>query len=136
MRRFITLAILVCCAAGLTQCTRKVTFPVSSTVPAALAKAQIGRDRNGNTQIELKVDYLAPPENLTPPKSAYLVWIQPPNEQAVALGRLMVDSKRRGVLKGVTQFREFSLFVTAEDDPAVAFPGEQMVLSTGMLRAK
>jgi hypothetical protein len=136
MRRFITLAILACCAAGVTQCAKKVTFPVSSAVPAAQAKAQISRDNNGNTQIELKVDYLAPPENLTPPRSAYIVWIQTPNDEVVALGRLMVDSKRRGVLKGVTQFKEFRLFVTAEDDPTVGSPGQQMVLSTGFFNAR
>ncbi|MCX5800129.1 MAG: hypothetical protein NTX17_01895 [Candidatus Eisenbacteria bacterium] len=131
MRKFITLAVLACCAAGVTQCAKTITFPVSVLVPAAQAKAQISLDKNGNTQIDLKVNYLAPPQNLTPPKATYILWLQTPDNQIVGLGQLTVGSDRKGEVKGVTQLKEFRLFVTAEDDPAAASPGQQVILTTG-----
>jgi hypothetical protein len=57
-------------------CAQRVEFIGSPTVPAATAEAKVTRDRNNNSQVDLQVRYLAPPENLSPPKSLYVVWVE------------------------------------------------------------
>ncbi|MFH0778505.1 MAG: hypothetical protein V2A71_07730 [Candidatus Eisenbacteria bacterium] len=136
MRKVIALAVLVCCLTVLVNCAKTVTFPVSVVVPAAQAKAKVGLDKNGNALVELTVNHLAPPQNLNPPRSVYVVWIHTPDNRVINLGQLRVGGKLKGAIRGITPFKEFRLVVTAEDDPMAAYPGQQTVLSTGALRAK
>src|SRR5215213_3080912 len=55
---------------------KKFPLTAAESVPAARGEVDVGRDKNGNTKVELKVEHLAAPENLTPPKAAYIVCFQ------------------------------------------------------------
>ena len=121
---------------GALACASKVIFPVSPTVPAADARAKVELDDNGNAQISLTVAHLATPDRLFPPRSVYVVWIQPPDEDETNLGQLRLDGDLRGRIVGITPFTRFRVIVTAEDEPTVRFPGSQIVLATEQIEAR
>lgn len=112
-----------------TACGKKhVNLNPASSVPAASATAVLTSDSNGNTIIDLKVKNLAKPENLTPPKSVYVVWIQPRGGAPIKQGQLQVNNKLQGEFKSPTTYKTFDVFVTAEDSGAVDHPTGQEVL--------
>ncbi len=57
-------------------CARRVDLKAEPSQPAATATAELTHDKNGNTLLDLRVKHLARPRRLTPPRSAYLVWVQ------------------------------------------------------------
>lgn len=121
---------------SLSGCAKEVVVPPSAALPAAIGEAKATKDANGNTRVHLKVDHMAPPQNLQPPKSVYVVWAETPDKQRYNLGQLRVDEKRRGQLDATTAFKVFRLIVTPEDFPTVTEPSGPEVLSTGVLEAK
>jgi len=94
----------------------------SSLVPAAAGKLSYEHDRNGNIKYEVEVKHLAPPEQLTPGKSTYVVWVKPRDGQPQNAGVLRVNSDLEGSFKGTTPEKAFDLVVTAEDSPTVSQP--------------
>jgi hypothetical protein len=126
---FHVLAALFLVAFPFTSCGKKeVRLTPSSAVPAATATAQLSQDKNGNTVVQLKVKHLAKPENLTPPKSVYVVWIQPRGGQPIKQGQLRVNDNLEGEFKSPTTYKSFQIFVTAEDSATVTEPSGQEVL--------
>lgn len=123
------------CLVLVAGCATKVPFVRSQFVPAAEAQAKVNHDDNGNAQIDLKVRHLARPENLTPPKSTYVVWAETPGGRVVNLGQLVVDDDLDGRFRTVTPLQEFRLLITAEDIPMAREPSQQIVLRTAMFRA-
>lgn len=117
-------------------CSQRVEFIGSPTVPAAAAEAKVSRDRNNNSQIDLRVRYLAPPENLTPPKSLYVVWVEGSQGRIMNMGQMNVDRNRRGSFKGVTPLSEFRILITAEDIAVATQPSEQVMLRTEVITVR
>ena len=101
---------------------KKVTMIPAPTVPAATGMVNLGTDSNGNTQVDLKVEHLAKPRNLTPPKSTYVVWIQARDGRPENQGQLQVNDNLEGQFKTTTPLRTFDIFVTAEDGPSATSP--------------
>lgn len=132
----VKLALAAAMIIGLSGCAKPVAVPPSASLPAALGEAKATKDPNGNTRVRLKVEHMAPPQNLQPPKSVYVVWAETPEKQRYNLGQLRVDEKRRGSLETTTAFKMFRLIVTAEDYPTVTQSSAQEVLSTGVLEAR
>lgn len=124
---------LVFAAVTTVGCATRVEFPVSSTVPAAVAKVKITEDDNGNSIVRLRVEHLAPPERLSPPRSLYVVWLVLPDTSASNLGALRVDKNLEGELRTVTAHKEFRLIVTAEDSSQVPRPGHHIILTTDLI---
>src|SRR5436305_14260620 len=59
------------------------------SVPAASGIVHAQRDKdNGNTKLDIKVNHLARPSNLTPPATTYLVWVRPTDGDAVNQGAI------------------------------------------------
>ena len=112
------------------SCTKKIVFPVSSTLPAAHASAKIKTDKNGNYSIDLTVKHIANPERLTPSRKFYVVWIETSQNGVVNLGQLRISNKLNGSLKTISSFKPISIFITAEDDPATKVHGMNIVLKT------
>jgi hypothetical protein len=54
----------------------EVRFTRSLIVPAADGVAEVRRDENGNAQIDIKVDHLAPPERIAAGATSYVVWVK------------------------------------------------------------
>jgi hypothetical protein len=107
---------------------KKVPMNASTSVPAAAGHADIGSDQNGNTTVDLKVHHLAKPEALTPPATAYVVWIQPSGQSPQNQGRLQVNSDLDGEYKTNTPYKKFDLFVTAENNPQATTPSGPEVM--------
>ncbi len=113
---------------------KKISLTASSIVPAAQGTVDVGKDRNGNTEIKIQVEHLAKPENLSPSESVYIVWLQeresPPENQ----GELKVNNKLQGAFQGVSPRKAFDLFVTAEQDTTVKMPAGPEVLRANIAR--
>ena len=109
---------------------RKFPLTAASSVPAARGDVDVDHDSNGNTKLKMKVEYLPPPEALTPPSTAYIVWIQERsgNGMAQPQGQLKVDKNRKGNFESVTPAKNFDFFVTAEQDPTVKAPTGMEIL--------
>ena len=118
------------------SCAQRLVMTPSTAVPAAEATAKITQDANDNAEISLRVQYLAPPQNLNPPKAMYVVWAETPAGRATNLGRLAIKNGRRGTFRGVTPLHEFRLLITAEDLPLTETPSPYVVLSTEVFRVQ
>jgi len=106
------------------------TYHFASTKidPSAAGDVDLSKDKNGNTNISLKVEHLAKPTLLTPPANLYVVWFQEPGSDPENQGQLQVGNDLRGQLKTTTPLHNFDVFVTAEMDPTVKTPSDQVVL--------
>jgi hypothetical protein len=97
--------------------------------PAAMGTVTTSNDRNGNTEVEVKVQHMATPQSLTPPAQTYLVWVQPRGQQAELLGALRVNSDNlEGSLKGTTTYKDFNVLVTAENTTKPDVPSDTVIL--------
>lgn len=107
---------------------KKFSFTNSSSAPAAAGSVNVGTDRNGNNEFDVHVYHLAKPDELTPAKSAYVIWAQANGKPADNLGQLSVNKDLEGTFHGVTPYKDFDLFITAEDNPKVEAPSGMEVL--------
>ncbi len=97
--------------------------------PAARCTIHLHVGDNGNTEMDMKAESLAPPSALTPPKNAYLVWIQPPDAEPHNLGQIAPDKNEKAELKTETPNKRFKIFITAENQAQVKSPEGPTVLS-------
>lgn len=86
-----TTAIFVVCRL-VASCARKISFDISSVVPAAQGAGKVKMDKNGNHSIKINFKYLAHPVRLQPPKSVYVVWIESSGKGTQNLGQLKTSS--------------------------------------------
>lgn len=107
---------------------KKIHLTPATSVPAATAVADVSHDDNGNTVVDLKVKHLAKPENLSPAKAVYMVWVQPPGAAPIKKGQLTVNDNLEAEFKTPTTYKSFEIFVTAEDSASVTRPTGQEVL--------
>lgn len=123
---------LVC---SLASCSRKISFQTSSVVPSAEGSVKVKKDNNNNYSIDLNVIRLAEPKRLEPSKSTYVVWIETAENGSKNIGSLNTSSSMfsktlKSSLKTVSPFKPVSLFITAEDNADIQYPGSQVVLRT------
>lgn len=97
--------------------------------PAARGTIAVSTGNNGNTELDLKVRALAPPSSLTPAENVYVVWIQPPGQNAENRGELRVDGHEDGELRVESPHKRFKLFITAEQNAQAQMPQGPQVLS-------
>ena len=101
----------------------------TAQAPGSAGIATINRDRNGNTIIKLEVKYLAPATMLHPPQVCYVVWAQPTGRPPENKGVLRAGGNREADLTFPVPYSTFLLFITAESNPLVTEPSEQIALS-------
>jgi hypothetical protein len=119
----------------LTGCRKGGTsLTASPEVPAARGEVRIGEDGNQNVRLDLRVEHLAEPSRLTPPRQAYVVWILPLGAPAVRQGQLVVNDDLEGRIEMTTPHRTFELLVTAEQSAAPDRPGDQVIFRTTINR--
>lgn len=119
----------------LTSCSRKIAFERSTVVPAAEGQVIMKRDSNKNYSVEVNVTNLAQPNQLTPPRSVYVVWLQTTEYETRNIGQLisssgLFSSGLKGSLKSVSATKPTRVFITAEDNANLLVPGPQVVIST------
>ena len=120
---------------NLVSCARKMTFAISSVVPAAEGSVKIKKDKNKNYNIDLSTVGLAEPTRLTPSKSMYIVWMNTQENGTKEVGQLKTSSSLlsrtlKSSLKTSVPYNPTGFFITAEDDASVQSPSGLVVLST------
>jgi hypothetical protein len=106
----------------------------TGAAPAAMGKVITDNDRNGNTGVDIEVKHMASPGSLTPAKTTYIVWIQPRGKDPEVLGALRVNENLEGSLKSSTTYKDFDVFVTAEDNLKPESPSSMVVLKGSVER--
>ncbi|HEV3037101.1 MAG TPA: hypothetical protein VHA33_04875 [Candidatus Angelobacter sp.] len=106
----------------------------TGVTPAAMGKVTTSNDRNGNTEVEVQVKHMAAPQSLTPARTTYLVWVQPRGKEAELLGSLRVNEDLEGSLKATTPYKDFDIFITAEDNMKPDVPGGMVILKGAVER--
>lgn len=119
----------------LSSCSKKIVFTTSSIVPAAQGKVKIKKDKNKNYDVEVNINHLAEPKRLSPPRETYVVWIETQSNGTKNIGQMnsssgFLSSKLKASLHAVTPFKPTRVFVTAEDNGNIQFPGMEVVLRT------
>jgi len=130
----LSIAFLLFIVFSLGSCARKLTFGVSPIVPAATGSVKIKKS-NGNYVLHVKVLNLAPPERLTPARDVYVVWMETKRNSIKNIG--MIKSSKglfsnifKGEMQATATVKPTSVFITAEDNGRVRYPGNPVVLRT------
>ena len=119
----------------LPSCSHKLAFQKSSVVPAAQGSVTYKKGNNNNYQVEVTTVHLAKPQDLTPPKEVYVVWMRTEQNNLQNIGMIktsssLLSSTLKGQLKATATSKPTSFFITAENDGNVQYPGNQVVLRT------
>lgn len=117
------------------SCAKKIVFQPSVTVPAATGQVKIKKDDNNNYSINLEVRNLADANRLSPPQNIYIVWIMTKESGVKNIGQIKSSSgflsgKIKASLKAVSPFQPTRVFITAERNSDVLYPGTQEILTT------
>ncbi|MDQ1473058.1 MAG: hypothetical protein QOJ99_4538 [Bryobacterales bacterium] len=107
-------------------------FTASSLVPAARGEVEFNEDKNGNNKVKIKAEHMALPSNLTPPRSAYVVWFQERDGNPAIQGVLKVNNKDlKAEFETTTPIKNFTVLVTAENETSPASPtGPEILRAT------
>lgn len=119
----------------LNSCSKKISFLTSSVVPAARGTVKIKKDNNNNYDINIDLFNLAESKRLDPPKQAYVIWMETAENQMKNIGQIssstsFLSQKLKANFNTVSPAKPVRIFITAEDDAAIQYPGMQVVLST------
>ena len=128
-------AMLLSAVLLLSACSKKISFQTSAAVPAAEGQVKMKKDKNNNYHLEINLRNLAEPKRLDPPRSTYVVWIETERNGTKNVGQLktssgLFSSTLKASLETVTAYKPQLLFITAEDNADVQYPGMQVVLRT------
>ena len=117
------------------SCATSVSFLNSSVAPAAEGSVKIKMDKNNNYAIMISISNLAESTRLQPSKQTYIVWMVTDRELTKNIGQLnsskgFMSKALKGSFKTVSSDKPVKIFISAEDDVSVQYPGTQVVLST------
>lgn len=136
------LLLMFCCvmASGLiTSCSSKSVFQTSSVIPAARGYVNVNQDRDQNYIIQVKLDYLSEADRLNPPKKTYVIWMESSTNATRNIGQInsstgFLSNKLKADFETSSSYKPDRIFITAEDDGTVSYPGPVIVLTTGKLK--
>lgn len=111
-----------------------MNFQTSNIAPAARGYAKVKKDNNNNYHVEVNVTNLAEPKRLSPARDTYVVWIETVDGVKNA-GRMgsssgILSKTLKAKLNAVSLNKPTRVFITAENDGNISFPGSDIVLST------
>ena len=120
---------------SMASCAKKIVFQTSSVVPAATGKVKIKKDDNKNYSIDIKLENLAAANRLSPPQNVYVVWVATKESGVKNIGQIAPSSsflsgKVKASLRAVTPFKPTRIFITAEDNKDILYPGSHEILTT------
>lgn len=135
IRRVLLTMLTIISFASFTSCSQKIAFQNSTVVPAAQGIVTIKKDNNKNYAIKIKISNLAEVQRLQPAKNVYVVWIETEENRIKNIGQIksntgFISSKLKASFETVTSFQPTKVFITAEENQDVIYPGYQMVLTT------
>jgi hypothetical protein len=119
----------------LSACAKKIAFQTSAIVPAARGNVKVKKDNNSNYAIKVFIRNLAEVKRLSPPKTAYIVWMETSQQPVKNIGKIDSDNKRfsnklKASFESVSPTKPTKIFITAEDDASTQYPSYQLILST------
>lgn len=117
------------------SCATNVRFLQSSVVPAAEGTVKVKKDNNKNYDIKISLSHLAEPDRLLPSKNTYVVCMESNDEVTKNIGQIkssaaFLTGKLKGSFETVSALKPTKIFISAEDDGSVQYPGMQVVLTT------
>ena len=117
------------------SCSQKVSFMTSSVVPAARGYVRVKNDDNKNYAIEIHLSDLAEVKRLQPAKNTYVIWMETDKQMTKNIGQInssvnSITKKLKASFETVSSFKPIKIFITAEDEASVQYPGTQVVLTT------
>lgn len=135
MKKIISIATVLMMVVLISSCAKKMSFTTSSVVPGASGSVKIKNDKNDNYTVSVNILNLAEPKNLTPARNTYVVWMEGADNSVTNLGQISTSSSLfskalKGELNAVATTKPTRVFITAEDDGSVQYPGMHMVLQT------
>lgn len=118
-----------------TSYVKKIKFLNSCVVPSASGQVTIKKDKNENYKIKIKIEELAEVKRLEPSKNMYIVWMETEKLMVKNIGQIISDtgcisSKLKASFETVTAFKPTKIFITAEDNADIQYPGTQFILET------
>jgi hypothetical protein len=128
MRKLYTICSVLALFCTIADAAKKFPMSATSIVPAARGEVKVDKDKNGNIRLNMKVEHLANPQNLTPPAAVYIVWLQDKDGNPENQGELKVDKNLTAKFETVTPSKHFDLFVTGERDSGAKAPSGSEVL--------
>lgn len=119
----------------LLSCSKKIQFQNSSIVPAARGSVTVKIDNNKNYIIKIFIRNLAEVNRLSPPKKAYIVWMETDNQIPKNIGKIdsdnkMFSNKLKASFESVSPTKPTKVFITAEDDISTQYPNYTIILTT------
>lgn len=122
-------------AFSLSACSKKVSFLTSSVVPAARGYVSVKTDKNKNNSIEVRVTELAEVQRLQPARQMYVVWMLTDQDVTKNIGQIksssgVMSKQLKASFETVSSFKPVKIFITAEDNADIQYPGNQIVLET------
>ena len=122
-------------ASSISACTKKITFLISSVVPAARGYVYIKTDKNKNNVIDVHLTELAEVQRLQPARQTYVVWMLTDHDNIKNIGQIksstgMLNKQLKATFETVSSFKPVKIFITAEDNADTQYPGSQIVLET------
>lgn len=121
----------------LSSCVSKTPFLTSDVIPAARGYVEVKKDDNQNYIIQVSLEYLAEASRLNPPKQTYVIWMESGGKSTKNIGQINSgtnSNKLKASFETSSSTEPSRIFITAEDDGTVSYPGSQVVLTTGKLK--
>jgi hypothetical protein len=130
-KTFFAATLIICFAA----CGTKIPFTTSTVIPTADGSVKVKRDNNNNYSIDINIKHLADPNRLVPAKTMYVVWAETKDNGTKNLGRLntssgLLSSTMKSSMRTVSPVKPTMIFITAENDATIQYPGSQIVMTT------
>jgi hypothetical protein len=119
----------------ITSCAQKIKFMNSSVVPAAEGYAKVKQDNNMNYLIKIEIRDLADVDRLQSSSVSYVVWMETDQGNTENLGQLdsssgFLSKQMKASLETVSSYKPSKIYVTAEENTNVRYPGDRIILST------
>lgn len=117
------------------SCAQKVNFLISTVTPAAKGNVKVKKDSNKNYRITIHIVNLAEPARLSPPRTAYVVWVVaddnvPKNIGQIKTSTAFLSNKLKADFESVSVEKPKKIFITAESDPSIQYMYSEMILTT------
>lgn len=114
---------------------KKITFLTSLVVTNAKGYVRIKTDNDHNYIVEIYLSGLAELTALQPPRQTYVVWMITDQDITKNIAQInsstgFLSRQLTASFQTVSSFKPSKIFITAEDDVDILFPGSQVILST------
>ena len=118
-----------------TSCAQRVNFLISTVTPAAKGSVKVKADSNKNYRIKIHIVDLAEPARLSPPKTAYVVWMVSDDNAPLNIGQIktstaLFSNKLKADFESVSVAKPKKIFITAETDPSIQYMYSEIILTT------